>query len=111
MDYAVKEIEPNVWRVEVAGTRRIVRYRHDPESFAPWDVWSADGRRLWASPSLESAFRWIQARTGLPAEAILVEGLLEQTAANRTSENSDAVETRSHPHEPRAAIALPGSER
>jgi hypothetical protein len=83
MDYAVEEIEPDVWRVDVAGTTRIVRYRRDIKSFAPWDICTADGRRLWGSPSLESAFRWIQARTGLPAEALLVEGLLEQTGSNK----------------------------
>jgi hypothetical protein len=86
MDYAVEEIEPDVWRVDVAGTTRIVRYRRDIKSFAPWDICTADGRRLWGSPSLESAFRWIQARTGLPAEALLVEGLLEQTGSNKALE-------------------------
>jgi hypothetical protein len=81
MDYAVEEIEPDVWRVAVAGTVRIVRHRPEIRTFAPWDIGSEDGRRLWGSPSLESAFRWIQARTGLPTEAILVEGLLEGSAA------------------------------
>ena len=80
MDYAVEEIEPGVWRVAVAGTVRIVRHRPDIRTFAPWDICSEDGRRLWGSPSLESAFRWIQARTGHPTEAILVEGLLEGSA-------------------------------
>jgi hypothetical protein len=83
MDYAIEEIEPDVWRVDIAGTTRIVRYRPDPQTFAPWDICTADGRRLWGSPSLESAFRWIQARTGHPTEGILVEGLLEQTGANK----------------------------
>jgi len=83
MDYAIEEIEPDVWRVEIAGTTRIVRYRRDLQTFAPWDICTADGRRLWGSPSLESAFRWIQARTGHPTESILVEGLLEQTGTNR----------------------------
>jgi hypothetical protein len=84
MDYAIEEIEPDVWRVDIAGTTRIVRYRRDLQTFAPWDICTADGRRLWGSPSLESAFRWIQARTGHPTESILVEGLLEQTGSNRT---------------------------
>jgi hypothetical protein len=83
MDYAIEEIEPDVWRVDIAGTTRIVRYRRDLQSFAPWDICTADGRRLWGSPSLESAFRWIQARTGHPTEGILVEGLLEQTGSNK----------------------------
>jgi len=69
--------------VDIAGTTRIVRYRRDLQSFAPWDICTADGRRLWGSPSLESAFRWIQARTGHPTESILVEGLLEQTGSNK----------------------------
>jgi len=84
MDYAIEEIEPDVWRVQIAGTTRIVRYRRDLQTFAPWDICTADGRRLWGSPSLESAFRWIQARTGHPTESILVEGLLEQTGSHRT---------------------------
>jgi hypothetical protein len=84
MDYAIEEIEPDVWRVDIAGTTRIVRYRRDLQTFAPWDICTADGRRLWGSPSLESAFRWIQARTGHPTESILVEGLLEQTGTHRT---------------------------
>lgn len=92
MDYAVEEIEPDVWRVDVAGTIRIVRYRRDIRTFAPWDICTAEGRSLWASPSLESAFRWIQARTGHPTEALLVEGLLQQTASNKSFENPDASE-------------------
>jgi hypothetical protein len=84
MDYAIEEIAPDVWRVDIAGTTRIVRYRPDLQTFAPWDICTADGRRLWGSPSLESAFRWIQARTGHPTEGILVEGLLEQTGTHRT---------------------------
>jgi hypothetical protein len=70
-----------VWRVEVGGTTRIIRRIHDSRTFAPWDIFSGEGHRLWASPTLESAFRWIQARTGLPTEALLAEGLLEQTAS------------------------------
>src|SRR6476620_412752 len=81
MDYHVEEIQPDVWRVEVAGTTRIIRRVHDSRTFAPWDIFSGEGHRLWASPTLESAFRWIQARTGLPTEALLAEGLLVQTAS------------------------------
>jgi len=82
MHFAIREIEPDAWRVEVDGTVRIVRYRSGLGTFAPWDISTAEGRRLWAAPSLESAFRWIQARTGYPTEALLVEGLLERTASN-----------------------------
>jgi hypothetical protein len=89
---AVKEIEPDVWRVEIAGTVRIVRYRRDIRGFAPWDICTAEGRSLWGAPTLESAFRWIQARTGYPAEALLVEGLLEQTASNKAFEAPRAEE-------------------
>jgi hypothetical protein len=64
MEYDVKNIAPQVWRVDVAGAVRIVRYRADCMTFAPWDICTAEGRRLWASASLESAFRWIQARSG-----------------------------------------------
>jgi hypothetical protein len=74
MDYAVREIAPRVWRVDIAGAVRIIRYRPDAMTFAPWDICTADGRRLWAAPSLESAFRWIDARTGHAAEAVPVEG-------------------------------------
>ncbi len=80
MDYSVEEIEPNVWRVNVASITRIVRYRHDSATFAPWDVTSADGRKLWSASSLESAFRWIQAHTGYPAEALFAEALLKGSA-------------------------------
>jgi hypothetical protein len=99
MDYAVEEIEPDVWRVDVAGTTRIVRYRRDIKTFAPWDICTADGRRLWGSPTLESAFRWIQARTGLPAEAVLVEGLLEQTASNKAFASADSAASLGEPDE------------
>src|SRR4029077_11027781 len=86
MDYAVKEIAPQVWRVDIAGAIRIIRYRPNHLTFAPWDICTAEGRRLWASASLESAFRWIEARTGHPAQALLVEGLLEQSASNGSFE-------------------------
>ncbi len=82
MDYHVEEIQPGVWRVEILGTTRVIRRAHDLMTFAPWDIFSGDGHRLWSAPSLESAFRWIQARTGLPTEALLAEGLLEQTASH-----------------------------
>ena len=90
MDHSVEEIQPNVWRVNIGGIVRVVRYRKGNMTFAPWDVTSAEGRTLWSAPSLESAFRWIQARTGLPTEALLVEGLLEQTASNKALENPQA---------------------
>src|ERR1700752_1686531 len=90
MDYAVKEIAPQVWHVEIAGTVRVIRYRPDTMTFAPWDICNAEGRRLWAATSLASAFRWIEARTGHPAEALLAEGLLEQGAANRSPETAKA---------------------
>lgn len=81
MDYRVEEIQPDVWRVEVAGTIRVVRRVVDSRTFMPWDIVADDGHRLWAAPSLDSAFRWIQAQTGLPTEALLAEGLLDQTAS------------------------------
>ena len=86
MDYAIKEIAPQVWRVEIAGAIRVIRYQPNSLTFAPWDICTAEGRRLWASTSLESAFRWIEARTGHPAEALLAEGLLEQIISNGSFE-------------------------
>jgi hypothetical protein len=80
MDDSVQEIEPDVWRVEIGGITRIIRFRSDTQTFAPWDVTSADGRKLWSAASLESAFRWIQARTGYPAEALFTQALLEYGA-------------------------------
>jgi hypothetical protein len=80
MDYSIEEIQPNVWRVNVASITRIIRYRSDSQTFAPWDVTSADGRKLWSASSLESAFRWIQAHTGHPTEALFAEALLERNA-------------------------------
>ena len=80
MDYGVEEIQPNVWRVSIEGITRIVRYRHGNMTFAPWDVTSAEGRILWSAATLESAFRWIQARTGQPVEALFTQALLEHNA-------------------------------
>ena len=80
MDYSVEEIQPNVWRVNIEGIVRIVRYRKGNMTFAPWDVTSGDGRTLWSAASLESAFRWIQARTGQPVEALFTQALLEHNA-------------------------------
>lgn len=100
MDYRVEEIQPDVWCVEVAGTTRIIRRVLDSRTFMPWDIVSGDGHRLWSAPSLDSAFRWIQARTGLPTEALLSEGLLEQTASRTglgqqiTQEQADAGDSR-----------------
>ena len=80
MDYSVKEIAPSVWRVDIAGAVRIVRYRSGCTTFAPWDICTGEGRRLWASSSLESAFRWIGARMTHPSSEVL----LEQLAACRS---------------------------
>jgi hypothetical protein len=109
MDYAVKEIAPQVWRVEIAGTVRVIRYRPDTMTFAPWDICNAEGRRLWAATSLASAFRWIEARTGHPAEALLAEGLLEQGAANRSPETPKASDSVAGCEQPGTNIvAIPG---
>ncbi len=78
MDYSVEEIQPNVWRVNIGSVTRIVRYRSDNMTFAPWDVTSAEGQTLWSASSLASAFRWIQARTGYPVEAMFAQALLER---------------------------------
>jgi hypothetical protein len=86
MDYSVEEIQPNVWRVRIGGINRIVRYRSGNMSFAPWDVTSAEGRTLWSATTLESAFRWIQARTGQPVEALFAQALLEHGVRSGTSE-------------------------
>ena len=80
MDYSVDEIQPNVWRVSIGTVTRIVRFRSDDMTFAPWDVTSADGQTLWSASSLASAFRWIQARTGYPVEALFAQALLERSA-------------------------------
>ncbi|MGB6604742.1 MAG: hypothetical protein WBE65_10680 [Steroidobacteraceae bacterium] len=80
MDYSIKQTQHNVWRVSIASITRIVRYRSDSMTFAPWEVMSAEGQVLWCAESLESAFRWIQARTGYPAEALFAQALLEASA-------------------------------
>jgi hypothetical protein len=82
MDDSIEEIRSGLWRVSIAGITRIIRLRGDDRSFAPWDVTDAEGRHLWSAASLESAFRWIQARTGRPAEALFTQTLLEYTARN-----------------------------
>jgi hypothetical protein len=66
--------------VSVGTITRIVRFRSDDMSFAPWEVTSADGQTLWSAASLASAFRWIQARTGYPVEAVFAQALLERSA-------------------------------
>src|ERR1700756_4274060 len=86
MDYRVEEIQPNVWLVNIEGIVRVVRYRHGNMTFAPWDVTSAEGRTLWSASSLESAFRWIQARTGQPVEALFAQALLEHSVRAGSSE-------------------------
>ena len=93
MDFAVREVAPQVWRVDIAGTVRIVRYRAGTITFAPWDICTAEGGRLWAAPSLESAFRWIEARAGLPSEVLLTEGLLNQIGSNRSLATPEALES------------------
>lgn len=85
MDYSVEEIQPNVWRVKTASIVRIVRYRSESKTFAPWDITSADGKTLWSASSLESAFRWIQARTGYPAEPLFVQALLERGSSTESA--------------------------
>ena len=92
MDYGVEEIQPNVWRVRIEGITRIIRYRNGNMTFAPWDVSTAEGRTLWSASSLESAFRWIQARTGQPVEALFAQALLEHTTRSGTSGTSGTSE-------------------
>ncbi len=86
MDYSVDEISPNVWRVSIGTITRIIRFRSDDMTFAPWDVTSADGQTLWSASSLASAFRWIQARTGYPVEALFAQALLERSAHTESDE-------------------------
>jgi hypothetical protein len=85
MDYIIEEIQQDVWRVNIAGITRIVRYRRDTRAFTPWDVTAADGHKLWSAASLESALRWIQARTGQPVEALFAQTLLERSAQTEGS--------------------------
>ena len=92
MDDGIEEIEPNVWRVSVGSITRIVRYRSDSMTFAPWQVTGADGQVLWSATTLESAFRWIQARTGYPAEALFAQALLERSASKALGGSEVAAE-------------------
>ena len=93
MDYSVEEIQPNVWRVSIGTVTRIVRFRSDDMTFAPWDVTSADGQTLWSASSLASAFRWIQARTGYPVEALFAQALLERGAEPESGHGRTADES------------------
>jgi len=93
MDYSVEEIQPNVWRVSIGTVTRIVRFRSDDMTFAPWDVTSADGQTLWSASSLASAFRWIQARTGYPVEALFAQALLERSADRQSGHGQVADES------------------
>jgi hypothetical protein len=90
MDYSVEEIQPNVWRVSVGTITRIIRFRSDDMTFAPWDVTTADGQTLWSASSLASAFRWIQARTGYPVEALFAQALLEHAAKPKVAAAKDS---------------------
>lgn len=90
MDYSVEEIQPNVWRVSVGTITRIIRFRTDDMTFAPWDVTTADGQTLWSASSLASAFRWIQARTGYPVEALFAQALLEHGANPQSAPAEDS---------------------
>src|SRR5262252_3286157 len=92
MDYSVEEIQPNVWRVNIGGIVRVVRFRKRNMTFAPWDVTSADGRTLWSTSSLEAALRWIQARTGEPVAPLFAQALLEHSARTGTSEEKSTEE-------------------
>jgi hypothetical protein len=85
MDYSVEEIQPNVWCVRMGTITRLVRFRSDSMTFAPWDVTSAEGHTLWSAVTLESAFRWIQARTGYPVEALFAQALLERSAGTKSA--------------------------
>ena len=93
MDYSVEEIQPNVWRVSIGTVTRVVRFRSDDMTFAPWDVTSADGQTLWSASSLASAFRWIQARTGYPVEALFAQALLERSVGPEPGEGRVADES------------------
>ena len=94
MDYRVEEIQANVWRVTVGTITRVVRFRTDDMTFAPWDVTTADGQTLWSATSLASAFRWIQARTGYPVEALFAQALLESRGAESAPPKGAAESTR-----------------
>src|SRR5262252_5612378 len=109
MDYCVEEIQPNVWRVNIEGIVRIIRYRKGNMTFAPWDVTSADGRPLWSASSLESAFRWIQARTGQPVEALFAQALLEHSARTGSSEAQSPQEATEVTKDVRTGSATPVS--
>ena len=67
MPFNVERLERYAWLIRLGEMVRFVRYRSDLETFAPWDVMTAYGRRLWAAFSFESAVCWIsRARGGAP---------------------------------------------
>jgi len=111
MDYSVEEIQPNVWRVNIEGIIRIIRYRHGNMTFAPWDVTSAEGRTLWSAASLESAFRWIQARTGQPVEALFAQALLEHSARSGSSAGQAPQQSTEARNEKRTGSGTPAGGR
>jgi hypothetical protein len=109
MDYSVEEIQPNVWRVNIEGIVRIIRYRKGNMTFAPWDVTSAEGRTLWSASSLESAFRWIQARTGQPVEALFAQALLEHSARSGSFEAQSTQQSTEAGEEARTGSGTPAN--
>jgi len=109
MGYSVEEIQPNVWRVNIEGIVRVVRYRKGNMTFAPWDVTSAEGRTLWSAPSLESALRWIQARTGQPVEALFAQALLEHSARSGSSPPASSQQSTEAPKEVHVGSGTPAT--
>ena len=80
MPFNVERLEHHAWRIRAGEMVRIVRYWSDLETFTPWVVMTAYGRRLWAAFSFESAVRWIsRARAGVP-------GLIVSTALRPASD-------------------------
>jgi hypothetical protein len=60
VDCTVERIELRAWQVTIGQIIRIIRFRKDIRTFAPWDVTTPDGHRLWAAFTLESACEWVR---------------------------------------------------
>ena len=66
--FVVQWIETDLWNIRLGEVQRVVRYRRDPHSFAPWDIMTMDGRHVGSAFSFGSALRWMQ-RASLGAAA------------------------------------------
>lgn len=83
--FVVQWIETDLWNVRLGEVQRIIRYRRDQQTFAPWDIMTTEGRHVWSAFSFGSALRWIQ-RACLGAASSEVPCVVERSHTFRGGE-------------------------